>query len=377
MRGLNYMMRFIRNIISSGKTRKAAEKPDLVLHIGTEKTGTTTIQEFLHLNRKLLAKNGFYFPKSVGMRNHQPLASWCLSGNRDDVFLRMNNLIEPKRREKWRTEFINSFEEELSGLKFGIKQVVISSEHFSSLLRKTAEIETLKLLLDKWFKNIRVLVYLRRQDFLFLSRFSTACRAGKVIEPLMPDPAKLSFFYDYQKLLNKWSRIFGKENILPAVFEKTSFYNNDLLSDFIRRCRFPENLNYRIPENKNESLSETAQEVAQLFNRKFPAGSTNIPIKEFQKIRKELIETVNAKYPGPGKKPLRHEAVAFYKHFEKSNNEVAREWFGREKLFDEDFSMYAESMPDEKPVYDYKQILNEAVNDRYDLQIFLKKAINE
>ena len=33
-----------------------------ILHIGTEKTGTTAIQEYLKSNRDALAKQGFYHP---------------------------------------------------------------------------------------------------------------------------------------------------------------------------------------------------------------------------------------------------------------------------------------------------------------------------
>ena len=35
-------------------------KPDLVLHIGTEKTGTTTIQNFLKANRDQLRRQSVY-----------------------------------------------------------------------------------------------------------------------------------------------------------------------------------------------------------------------------------------------------------------------------------------------------------------------------
>ncbi|MCD4697087.1 MAG: hypothetical protein K8S16_12695, partial [Bacteroidales bacterium] len=360
--------------MSSDNKQETAQKTDLILHIGTEKTGTTTIQEFLHLNRKLLANNGFYFPKSIGMRNHRPLATWCLSDKRIDNFLRMNNLTETTRREKWKEDFINQFEEELSGLNPEIKQVIISSEHFSSLLKQPGELETLKYLLDKWFKNIWIIVYLRRQDGLLISRYSTACRTGIVSKNILQDPSKLQSFFNYHYLLNNWSRIFGKENIFPAIFEKSMFYNSDLLSDFVCRCGLPDDLNYTIPKNKNESLSETAQEVAQLFNRKFPVDSTSIPIKELQKIRKEIIESVNANYPGSCKKSLRNEVAAFYKYFDKSNDQVAREWFGREKIFSEDFSMYSESTSNKVPVWDYEQILNEVINDKVgNFKTFLKK----
>ncbi len=368
------MMKFIRNIISSDSQVVSGQRPGLILHIGTEKTGTTTIQEFLHLNRNLLADKGIYFPKSIGMRNHRQLASWCLSENKIDQFLRMNQLIETKQREEWRKDLMNKFENELSSLNPQTTQVIISSEHFSSLLNQPDEMEILRHFLHKWFANIKVVLYLRRQDSLTVSTYSTVCRAGIVSGNILPNPSKLRPFVNYQNLLNKWSSFFGEENIHPALFEKTMLYNNDLLSDFIHRCGLPANLNFVIPENKNESLSETAQEVAQLFNHKFPVGSTDITLKELQKIRKELIENVNNKYPGPGKKPLRHEAEAFYKHFEESNNRVARRWFGREKLFDEDFSMYPETYPPDRPIPDYEKILLEELHDKMDvLEPFLIK----
>jgi len=354
----------------------STRKLNLVLHIGAEKTGTTTIQEFLHLNRSLLAKNGVFYIKSIGMRNHRPLATWCLSDNKIDQFLRMNNLTESSQRKTWKEDLINKFEEELSGLNPGIKQVIISSEHFSSLLNQRAEIETLKSLLDKWFANIRVVLYLRRQDSLIVSTFSTTCRVGIVSDNILFNPLMRRPFVYYQKLLNKWSGIFGKESICPVIFEKSMFYNNDLLSDFIRRCGLPANLDYTIPENKNESLSETAQEVAQLFNRKFKSNSTGVPLKELQKIRNEVIENVNSKYPGPGKKPLRHEAVEFYKHFEESNKQVAQFWFGRKKLFNEDFSMYPERGTEKSFEIDYLKILDDEIKSKMDILKTFEAGVN-
>ena len=34
----------------------------LILHIGSQKTGTTSLQQFLQLNRKILNKNGMDYP---------------------------------------------------------------------------------------------------------------------------------------------------------------------------------------------------------------------------------------------------------------------------------------------------------------------------
>ena len=352
------MMKFIRNLISSGSQVVSRQRPGLILHIGTEKTGTTTIQEFLHLNRNLLADKGIYFPKSIGMRNHRPLASWCLSYEKDATYLKMNNLTEMAQRKAWREDFLAKFEEEISGLKPEIKQVIITSEHFSSLLNHPTEIETLKLLLDKWFTSITVIVYLRRQDSFVVSRYSTVCKAGIVMKSILPNPTTLRPLVNYQDLLRKWSRVFGKESITPRIFNPVGFINHDLLQDFIRVCKLPENMDYQIPVNKNVSFSETAQEIMQCFNKKINQGNEN---RELQKLRYTIFENVNKNYPGPGKKPLRHEALEFYKFFEASNNQVAREWFSREKLFDEDFSMYPETYPADRPIPDYEKILLEEI----------------
>lgn len=368
---MNCMMKFIRNLISSSSQVVSGQRPGLILHIGTEKTGTTTIQEFLHLNRNLLADKGIYFPKSIGMRNHRPLASWCLSYEKDATYLKMNNLTEMAQRKAWREDFLAKFEEEISGLKPEIKQVIITSEHFSSLLNDPGEIEILKHLLNKWFTDIKVVIYLRRQDSLMVSKYSTACKEGYIIKNILPHPAKLRHFVNYQNLLGKWSIIFGKESITPRIFNPAGFINHDLLQDFIRVCKLPENMDYQIPENKNVSFSETAQEIMQCFNNKINQGNEN---RELQKLRYTIFENVNKNYPGPGKKPLRHEALEFYKFFEASNNQVARQWFGREKLFDEDFSMYPETYPADRPIPDYEKILLEELSGKMDvLEPFLIK----
>lgn len=361
------MMKFIQNLISSGSQTGCNKKPVLILHIGTEKTGTTTIQEFLHLNRNLLADNGIYFPKSIGIRNHRPLASWCLPDHRDDVYLRMNNLTGSHERKAWKNAFIEKFDEELNCLRPQIKQVIISSEHFSSLLGQPFEVETLKRILDKWFSNIKVIVYLRRQDLLALSLFNTLLKAGLRQKRIFVGFSPQYKYFGYKFLMDKWSLVFGKGSIHPGIFEKGEWKNNDLLIDFRNICQIPEGLNYKLPENKNQSYSETTHEVAMLFNNMVKHDLTGNDLKTLSKIRNEILENINKKYHGMGKIPLRKEAIDYYEIFKESNNIVAQEWFGREKLFNEDFSMYSETYPADRQIPDYEQILNEEINDKMEI----------
>lgn len=40
------------------------------VHIGTEKTGTTSIQEFLYINKSIIQKQNYFFAQSIGIKNH-------------------------------------------------------------------------------------------------------------------------------------------------------------------------------------------------------------------------------------------------------------------------------------------------------------------
>ncbi|AXT69661.1 hypothetical protein [Vibrio sp. dhg] len=60
----------------------------LFLHIGTEKTGTTSIQESLYLNKVELISRGFYFVQSVGIKNNRDLPQVFINvNNKDDYFI--------------------------------------------------------------------------------------------------------------------------------------------------------------------------------------------------------------------------------------------------------------------------------------------------
>ena len=58
----------------------------LILHIGTEKTGTTSIQEFLGINRAALAEQGLHVPEFLGARTHRWAAYMAENVDRIDHF---------------------------------------------------------------------------------------------------------------------------------------------------------------------------------------------------------------------------------------------------------------------------------------------------
>jgi hypothetical protein len=60
-----------------------------ILHIGTEKTGTTALQTALSSQREYLSNNGICYAKTPGGLNCRSLAAAFTSlGNRDDYKLK-------------------------------------------------------------------------------------------------------------------------------------------------------------------------------------------------------------------------------------------------------------------------------------------------
>jgi len=86
----------------------------LVIHIGLHKTGTTTFQTFLHLNRKTLLKAGVFYPEMGDEHeSHWVLPNQLVRNNWDYVedFMRTN--FKAAKKENVETVFISSEDFEL------------------------------------------------------------------------------------------------------------------------------------------------------------------------------------------------------------------------------------------------------------------------
>jgi hypothetical protein len=329
-----------------------------VIHIGTEKTGTTTIQEFLHINREVLASHGVAFLQSPGLRNNRKLATYCMNDRNVDDHVMELGITSAEARNKWKEDFKAELEREIEALGEQIHTVIISSEHFHSRLASEAEIRNLYNLLSPFFSEMKIIVYLRRQDRVAVSFYSTLCKGGAKIEQIFPDNIKPeNHYYNYFNLLNKWSSIFGINNLIARIFEKNKLMDEDLISDFT----YISNLQWKdwqlvIPKNENQSISALTQEVMVRFNQHFPGYIDGHPNLIARKLRNVLLQRLNQKYPSQPKKPPRQEALGFYEIFLESNNRLANKYFNKSSLFSGDFSEYPETP---EPIYIDSAVLDD------------------
>jgi hypothetical protein len=319
-------------------------KKTVLIHIGTEKTGTSTIQEFLHLNRDLISKHGVGYLKSPGLRNNRKIVSYCRNSDILDDYLVSLGIVSIKSQKSWRKTFKIEFEDELRELLGKVNYVIISSEHFHSRFYSEKEILNLQELLRPFFQEFKIIVYLRRQDQVATSLYSTACRTGHPRNRMLPlGVSEKSHYYNYFNFLEKWSAVFGHSNIIPRIFEKEKLLYGNLISDFMFHSEMIiKDFNTIMPDYQNEALSETVQEVILSFNTNFPMKINNKYCVGSAKLRQNLLKKLEPAFPGKPKMPCQEDALRFYQVFVKSNNRLANKWFNIPGLFSEDFSMYPE-----------------------------------
>ena len=305
-----------------------------IIHIGTEKTGTTSIQEFLYQNQNLLREKGYHFIQSAGKKNHRQLVAYCLNDYRNDEFFKINKINTGEEKKRFKEDLLNKFEEEILSLPESIHTVIISSEHFHSRTKTEEEVKNAHTLLSPYFTDIKIVCYVREQVKMCTSLYSTAIKAGNnpLFDDFLKKCAPKNIYYNYSDMLFNWEKAFGREAIDVSLFEKKEFLNHDLLDDFIAKIDL--DLVGILDKNisiENESLTYPGQILGKAINQVF---SQKTKFDKVKKIRKKCQKIIYQKCKGTGEQASLEEQKRIYDLFFESNEALRKKYFpGKEILF--------------------------------------------
>lgn len=186
---------------------------DVYLHIGLPKTGTTSIQNFFSVNRGELLKEGILYPEA-GLRGG---AHFELS---DALGFKLGIRYQPSYEAL--RELRDKLDSEVSSCD-AIRKLFFSSENFSLFGSVGA--------VAQFFSgyNVKVVIYLRRHDSWWESKYWQATRMVKnpkwsrgiegYIEFVKHQKSPGARYINYAKLVDRWSREFGKESIILRPYE--------------------------------------------------------------------------------------------------------------------------------------------------------------
>jgi hypothetical protein len=292
----------------------------LYLHIGTEKTGTSTLQETCTSNRALLAKNGVCYPRAAGKRGHAGLTIYALDrakrmGLRAAVGLQTEASVEEYKAtlmERLRAEVARS----------DCTKILLSNEHMSSRLTRVRDVQKLVDGLYTVCPDIRVIVYLRPQYDLVLSSYSTAVKGGRS-QGLNLDRDEGSHYYNFDLMLSLWEQVVGIENITVRLFNRNEFVGNSLISDFFDALGMEVPAGLEIPGTLNKAFDADTLQFARLVNELIPRSER----KQNELRRSGILHALEQLSTGPKFTVAGSALSELDNTFRDSNERVARRYF--------------------------------------------------
>ena len=198
------------------------------IHIGAPKTATSTLQGVLANNDRKLLRHGVLYPRDSRHGDAHHLLVCDLIEQHQGV--RMPDIWygDKPRGQSWA-----ALRSEMQRHAAEIDSVIISSELFFGQNKGIeAMLDTVSDHLGG--HEVKVVVYLRRQDQLYSSFYN------QDVKGVRQWPHSAYQFYqthqmfrqDYHSMLNAWSSAFGKHNVLIRPFEQEQWLDGDILRDF-------------------------------------------------------------------------------------------------------------------------------------------------
>ncbi|MGI8099606.1 hypothetical protein ACNGFK_05875 [Campylobacter coli] len=334
------------------------------VHIGTEKTGTTSIQEFLYINKSIIQKQNYFFAQSIGIKNHWDLAFLGYSLNKKDSYILNNSLWNFQAIKQHKKNIFSKIKDEV---KFNHK-IIFSSELLQSRLTRKREIVKLYTFLKKiGFTNIKVICYIRDANEMLRSLLSEAIKWEEIDSFELKEEKeeyklgyKKNLFHfhhicNHKQTLQWWGEIFGKENLIVRLFDNNEFYQGDLLKDFIHSIGLEWDDEFIIPPKQNESLDLLGIDLLRRINKFLPLFCNNARNIFRGDLHHFAVKHFTSKDSHLKFQPPKEVVQSYIDYFEESNEWVRKEFFPhKERLFSKkDLSNYKENyeLKEMKPEY--------------------------
>ncbi|EOH7075098.1 coiled-coil domain-containing protein [Campylobacter coli] len=334
------------------------------VHIGTEKTGTTSIQEFLYINKSIIQKQNYFFAQSIGIKNHWDLAFLGYSLNKKDSYILNNSLWNFQAIKQHKKNIFSKIKDEV---KFNHK-IIFSSELLQSRLTRKREIVKLYTFFKKiGFTNIKVICYIRDANEMLRSLLSEAIKWEEIDSFELKEEKeeyklgyKKNLFHfhhicNHKQTLQWWGEIFGKENLIVRLFDKNEFYQGDLLKDFIHSIGLEWDDEFIIPPKQNESLDLLGIDLLRRINKFLPLFCNNARNIFRGDLHHFAVKHFTSKDSHLKFQPPKEVVQSYIDYFEESNEWVRKEFFPhKERLFSKkDLTDYKENyeLKEMKPEY--------------------------
>lgn len=301
------------------------------LHIGTMKTGTTTIQEILTSNREDLNLRGYLYPVSMGNPRHVYF-TLMHSGHTAPLsnFQQRMGIKSTQELTARQVELKSRFRAEVEAA--APENVIISCEELSLVMRDADTIRIMRDELLHIFDDIEVVVYIRCQIDKLISGYSTHLRfGGKRPAPFELTCAEIKI-QNMEALYDRWASVFGEGAVNARVWKRGHLIDGDATADFWAQVGLSKFFPKPYPR-RNTSLDIGGLSALYAYNTNPDLG---------KKVgRRDLVKTLDRGEFGPPFVPDPSFVADFYeRHFSSTNIRLSRRLGYNEDVFSPDMDKY-------------------------------------
>ena len=336
----------------------------LYIHIGTPKTGTSTLQHFFEDNRAALLQKGIYYPEKIDS------GTWGGKDSTDGNFA-------------WITRCDKSVRDisDIFNHMFSISnKVLLSTENIWLEIKDKGDfLLNLKQMLEG--TEIKVIVYLRKQIDYLESQYRECVRLilaqesiFEVCDSSNPAFSVVKESLNYYAVLENMAQAVGRENIIVRPYEKMQFKNQNILEDFMGILGLSLVQPFVLPEkNYNPPMNNPALELKRNMNTSAKAEQKLMNDCFYEILMQDGTERAKNGECAHFKSLLtyqqRHD---FMQRFEEGNRKIAVHYLNREegKLFFEenDVHMQTGSVSSEDLLQQTIRVFTSAFLENYDRQ---------
>jgi hypothetical protein len=258
---------------------------NIYLHVGGDKTGSTTIQHIFDANRIKLAEAGYYYARNT---SHHHLAGFFSQRPMLlDHYLANASQYDEDSVKVLSCEYLDDLASDLQSGNY--HTLILSYEGFLGLSQE--EMYNLRNFLLELSESVSVIYYMRPHLSYATSGMSQRVRYGLPAWGVHPPITR------YMPRLKILKNVFGRSALSLRRFSRADLLGGDVLQDFTAQIKMPktlvENLDITAPK-ANESLSEEAiligSAVAHLL------GPVSGPVgTEFNEIFSPILERIKGR----------------------------------------------------------------------------------
>lgn len=232
---------------------------EIILHIGAGKTGTSSIQNFLGLNRAIFSENDIYIPSDdLTLDGHT-------SGQHVWYFAKLRNFSVTDAKEKLEKDIKTILENRKES------KIILTAENLSDPFKWFELFQTIK---EK--VKLKAVFYLRRQDEYLLSAWQQ-WYVKQEDDFWSWITRKCGILADWSTIIKDWENVIEPENFKVKIYDRKLMINNDVISDFIHILGLnEESINFQpLGEQSNVSFNLGVLKLVEDNNNLFKNAHDN------------------------------------------------------------------------------------------------------